>query len=118
LGLGFADSFLKANGIDYCVGVCGLDEEGDSSNCKELKNCVGAIRRQAESGALTGSELFFFTDNAVAELAIYKGSANSPKLHTPLVELRVLQAKYGFRLVVCHCTGTRMIAQGMDGPTR
>jgi hypothetical protein len=58
LGLGFGDSFLKANGIDYCVGVWGSDEEGDSSNCKDLKNCVGAIRQQAESGALTGSEFF------------------------------------------------------------
>jgi hypothetical protein len=117
-GLGFGDSFLMANGIDYCVGVWGSDEEGDSSNCKELKNCVGAMRRQAESGALIGSALFFFTDNAVAELAIYKGSANSPKLHALLVELRLLQAKYGFRLIVCHCAGTRMIAQGTDGVSR
>jgi hypothetical protein len=79
---------------------------------------VGAMRRQAESGALIGSALFFFTDNAVAELAIYKGSANSPKLHALLVELRLLQAKYGFRLIVCHCAGTRMIAQGTDGVSR
>jgi hypothetical protein len=54
----------------------------------------------------------------VAELAIYKGSANSPKLHALLVELRVLQARYGFRLVVCHCAGTRMIAQGTYGVSR
>jgi hypothetical protein len=89
-GFGFDNSFLKANGIDYCVGVWGSNEEGDCSNCKELKNCVGAIHGQAESGVLTGLELFFFMDNTVAKLAIYKGSANSPKLHALLVELQVL----------------------------
>jgi hypothetical protein len=117
-GLGFGDSFLKANGIDYCVGVWGSDEEGDSSNCKELTNCVGAIWRQAESGALTGSELFLCTDKVVAKLAIYKGSANSSKLYALLVELWVLQAKFRFWLVVCHCVGTWMIAQGTDGVSR
>jgi hypothetical protein len=117
-GLGFGDSFLKANGIDYCVGVWGSDDEGKSSNYKELKNCVQAIRRQAEAGCLAGSELFFFTDNSTAESAIHKGSSKSPLLHSLLVELRVLQARHGFRLLVCHCSGKRMIAQGTDGVSR
>jgi hypothetical protein len=52
-GLGFGDSFQKANGIDYCIGVWGSDDKKESSNYKELKNCIMALRRQAEAGALS-----------------------------------------------------------------
>jgi hypothetical protein len=77
-----------------------------------------ALRRQAKAGALASSEVFFFTNNSTAELAIHGGSATSPKLHELLIKLKVVQAQYEFRLLVCHCAGTRMIAQGTDGVSR
>jgi hypothetical protein len=70
-GLGFGNSFQKANGINYCIGVWGSDVEKESSNYKELKNCIMALRRQAEAGALASSEVFFFTNNSTAELTIH-----------------------------------------------
>jgi hypothetical protein len=113
LGLGFSNSFLKAYRIDYCIGIWGSDNEKGSSNYKELKNCIMALCQQAEAGALTGSEVF--TNNSTAELAIYWGSAASPRLQELLIELKVLQALHGFRLFVCYCAGMHMIAQGTDG---
>jgi hypothetical protein len=74
-----------------------------------------ALRCQAKAGALASSKVFFFTYNSTAELAIHGGSATSLKLHELIIKLRVMQAQYGFRLLVCHCAGTCMIAQGTDG---
>jgi hypothetical protein len=64
---GFDDSFLKANGINYCLGVWGPDGEDDSLNFTDTRNCVQAIQRQAKLGTLMGSKVFFLTNNSMAD---------------------------------------------------
>jgi hypothetical protein len=49
-GLGFRDTFLFDQGIEYTIGTWGSDEEGESSNYKELRNTVDAIERHAVEG--------------------------------------------------------------------
>ncbi len=90
--------------INYCVGVYGSDEEDESLNLKDINDFVQGIqRRQAKAGALTGSKVFFFTNNSTAEAAIYQGNSKSKQLHELLVELKVLQARSGFCFLLLVC---------------
>ena len=70
------------------------------------------------AGSLVGAEVFFFTDNAVAEAAFYSGTASSRTLFELVVELRSLELVGNFRLHLIHIAGTRMIAQGTDALSR
>ena len=118
-GLGFGDTFLFDSDIEYTIGTWGVDEECESSNYKELRNTVDAIERHAEEGKLTDSMLFFCTDNSTVENALYHGrSKTSRLLHELVVRMKLLEAKYGFQLLVIHISGERMKAQGTDGVSR
>jgi hypothetical protein len=118
-GLGFGDTFLFDEDIEYTIGTWGIDEEGESSNYKELRNTVDAIERHAEDGKLTESMLFFCTDNSTVENALYHGrSKTSRTLHGLVVRMKLMEAKYNFQLLVIHVAGNRMKAQGTDGVSR
>ena len=49
-----------------------------SSNYRELKNFVDTIGEMECNDELQGVELFFFTDNKVAEATVFKGTSSSP----------------------------------------
>ena len=89
-----------------------------SSNWRELKNLVEAIRDLAEEGKLEGCEVFLFTDNSVAERAYFRGTSTSRSLFELILELRKLSISGLFKLHVSHVSGSRMIASGIDGASR
>jgi hypothetical protein len=94
------------------------EQSEQSSNWRELRNLVDAVRLEAESGRLAGRELWLATDNATAASAYYRGAAGSPKLHELVTELRLLTLAGNFVLSVFHIAGTRMIEIGVDGLSR
>jgi hypothetical protein len=118
-GLGFGDTFLFDNDIEYTIGTWGGEEESQSSNYKELRNTVDAIERHGVDGKLSDSMVFFCTDNSTVENALYHGrSKTSRTLHELVVRMKVLEAKYSCQLLVVHVAGERMKAQGTDGVSR
>jgi hypothetical protein len=117
-GKGFGSTFGRGEDISYRIGTWATREAEESSNWREFTNVVEALEEEAESGDLTNTKVYFFTDNAVAEAAIYKGTSKSKKLLALVIRLKVLEVKYSIHLVVCHVAGTRMIAEGGDGVSR
>ena len=81
--------FGNANVVDgICHGEFGYwsgDVEREDSNFKELANLVNGVERAYEAGYLKNTELFVFTDNAVAEGAYYNGGSNRRKKLNELV---------------------------------
>ena len=117
-GVGFGSSLLSKEGLDYRVGIWSYAESEESSNCREFTNLVETMEEEAQSGNLSSSEIFFFTDNSTVESAIFHGTSSSEKLLELVIRLRVLESQIGFVLRVSHVAGTRMIAQGSDGISR
>jgi hypothetical protein len=91
------------------------EELEQSSNWRELRNLVDAVRVEAESGRLAGQELWLTTDNTTAAAAYHRGTAGTPKLHQLAMELRMLTLVGNFVLNIFHVAGTRMIEIGVDG---
>lgn len=89
-----------------------------SSNYREFRNLLEAVKDATEAGMLEDKEVFIFTDNLVAEWVFAKGSSESQDLLEMVAELRLLELKGGFRLRIIHVAGTRMIQQGTDGLSR
>lgn len=118
-GTGFGSTIIQTKqGLKYRVGVWGNDEEGESSNFKELENVVTTIEEEAAAGSFNNSSLFFFTDNTTVEAALYKGNSSSRKLFDLVVRFRRIQLVYGMQVMVSHVSGKRMIQQGTDGVSR
>jgi hypothetical protein len=90
----------------------------ESSNWREFRNLLDAVRVESESGRLVGCELWLATDNSTAASAYYKGTTSSEKLQDMVTELRGLTLKGNFVLNIFHIAGTRMIQIGIDGLSR
>jgi hypothetical protein len=107
--LGFGDTFLFDDDIEYTIGTWGEKEEGKSSNYKELRKTVDAIERHGEEGKLSDSMIFFCTDNSTVKNALYHGrSKTSRTLLELVVQMKVLEAKYNCQLLVVHVSSERM----------
>jgi hypothetical protein len=89
-----------------------------SSNYRELRNLVEAVKDLHETSDLTGMEIWLFTDNKVAEAVYAKGNSDNKLLFELMLELRLLSLQIGFILHIVHISGTRMIAEGTDGLSR
>lgn len=89
-----------------------------SSNNRELRTIVDGIEIDYHRGLLDGHEVFFFTDNAVAEKAYYKGTSSSKELFELVLRLRLIEMDGRMILHVIHVSGKRMIACGIDGLSR
>ena len=98
-GSGFGSSWTGAKNekVSWRFGVWGVEEQGTSSNYKELRNLVETLEDLGRKGELVGREVFIFTDNMVSEAVIAKGSSQNPTLYS-LVTMRIikLQMKYHF----------------------
>jgi hypothetical protein len=90
----------------------------EHSNYKELRNLVNALMRAGLEGRLTGRDIFLYTDNQVAEGSYYRGTAASQSLFEQVVELYILQMKYGIILHLVWIARTRMIQQRIDDLSR
>lgn len=106
------------NGLRYRIGVWGKDTEDASSNYRELRNVVEALEDAEANGDLADAQVFFCTDNSVAEMAIYKGTSSSLTLYDLVLRLKKLEMRSGCQVLVSHVSGKRMIAQGTDGVSR
>ena len=93
-------------------GIWCTEDSEESSNWRELRNIVEAIREEARRGRLVGREVWLATDNMTAATAYHKGASTSPALHEMVTELRMLT------LPIFHIAGTRMIEIGIDGLSR
>jgi hypothetical protein len=89
-----------------------------SSNWREMRNVLEAIRAEARLGRLVGCEVWMATDNSTAEASFYKGRSSSPELDAMVLELRLLAIAGNFILRLVHIAGTRMIEIGIDGLSR
>ena len=89
-----------------------------SSNWREMRNVLEAIRTEARLGRLVGCEVWMATDNSTAEASFYKGRSSSPELDAMVLELRLLAIAGNFILHLVHIAGTRMIEIGIDALSR
>eukprot|EP00957_Ditylum_brightwellii_P006428 488012-Ditylum_brightwellii.AAC.1 len=104
--------------VHYCVGVWGSATSDCPSNFKELCNAADALEDEGKAGQLGGVEVFLLGDNQVAEATFYRGSSTNQSLLAELLQLRKFKLKYSCQILLIHCAGTRMIAQGTNGVSR
>jgi hypothetical protein len=105
-------------GIKYWIGTWASDNDDDSSNFKEFKNVVGALREEAEAGNLKDALIFMCTDNSTIKCAIVKGNSSNKKLFKLSLEVRTIKMREGARVLVSHVLGERMKDQGTNGVSR
>ena len=117
-GVGFGASWSTDKGVEYRYGVWGSDNIDKSSNYREMRNLVETVELMEENGDLNGIELFLFTDNSVAEAAMFKGSSSSRLLFELVLRLKKIEVRSSVRIHFIHVAGTRMIKQGADGLSR
>ena len=117
-GSGFGSTFSNPGEILYRHGVWGSDDEGMSSNWRELTNLVESLELEACKLRLQGCEVFLFTDNTMAEAAFFRGTSSSERLFGLVLRLRKLKVEEKCLLHLVHVSGTRMIGQGSDGLSR
>eukprot|EP00984_Skeletonema_dohrnii_P009298 scaffold3548_cov79-Skeletonema_dohrnii-CCMP3373.AAC.5 len=118
-GKGFGSTSSHANGeVSFRLGIWGRDEEGESSNYRELRNLVEAAEEEARKGNLSNTEFWLFTDNITAEACFHRGNSSSKLLHGLILRLRMLEVQQSVVIHVVHVSGKRMIAQGTDGVSR
>ena len=99
-------------------GYWGERTNNDSSNWREMRTVLDKMRRDVDSGRVSGREVWFATDNAVLERAFYKGYSASPFLYDMVEELWALCIRGNFILRIVHVAGTRLIELGVDGLSR
>ena len=118
-GAGFGSTWETDNGtIRYRYGLWGEDMKDSSSNLRELLNLVDTLEKMQKEDELRGTEIYVFTDNSTAELAFFKGTSKSAKLHELVLRLRLLEGVAQCRIHFVHVAGKRMIVQGADGLSR
>jgi hypothetical protein len=117
-GKGFGDSFLSEDGISIHIGVWTYDESKKSSNYREFRNQLDALRREGEAGRLKGAFVLFLTDNVTFEASCFKNRRASPQLLDMVLEWNQLQMDFGFVGMVVWVAGTQMIAERGDGLSR
>lgn len=91
-----------------------------SSNWKELTTLRLTLEAIAEEprDQITGTTLFYFTDNLVTYWIAASGSSSEPRLHAQIEAIKLLEAQLGIHLQVVHVPGLVIIDQGTDGLSR
>ena len=75
--MGFGDSFLSTEDIDYMYGVWSYSEAEESSNYREMNNCITTIQKLGEMGNLQHVMLLFCTGNSTVETPFTKDQATA-----------------------------------------
>jgi len=117
-GGGFGSTWDSDKGVKYRFGTWGEEEDGSSSNFRELKNLVETLEDMGRVGDIQGMEIFLFTDNSTSESAFFNGSSSSEKLHALILRVRLLELRCKCCIHLVHVSGERMIQQGTDGLSR
>lgn len=92
--------------------------DGSSSNYKETSNNIKSLETMGEQGLLSGTEIFFFTDNSTAEAVFLNDSSKKESLFNLVLRMHQLEMNYKCKIHFIHCAGKQMIAQGTDGHSR
>ncbi len=117
-GGGFGSSWEAKGKIIFRFGVWGDEMNGSSSNYKEASNDIKSLETMGKQGLLSGTEIFFFTDNSTAEAVFFNGSSKNEKLFNLVLRMHQLEMNFKCKIHFIHCAGKRMIAQGTDGLSR
>lgn len=117
-GSGFGTTLLVDGKINYKIGTWSSSEDKNSSNWREFENLVDEVEYSANKGWLKDSTVLLATDNQVVEACLYKGNSSSQKLFELVVRLKLVELKFGLKLLVTHVSGKRMQVQGTDGVSR
>jgi hypothetical protein len=114
-GEGFG-STLHPLGMDPLLrqGFWCTEASEQSSNWRELRNLLDAVKQECKIGRLAGRELWLATDNSTAAAAYHHGASTSRALHELVTELRLLALRGNFVVNIFHISGTRMIEIGVD----
>jgi hypothetical protein len=90
----------------------------NTSNLREAQNLVNYAMHDIQAHKHDGCEVWIFTDNSVFSYVFQKGLSTSKDLFYLVLELRMLARQHEVFLRMCHISGNRMIASGMDGWSR
>ena len=120
---GFGDASGSAYGVtlsagetlQYQYGQWCMEMAEESSNWRELRNLVDALKNWNDQYSLRGSVMFLFTDNTTVESTFWKGTSKSKKLFELILDMKRLSLQLDLQLYVIHVSGKRMIDQGTDG---
>ena len=88
------------------------------SNLREAQNQVNHLLVEIRAGRHDGCELWVFTDNAVWSAVWYKGMSSAKHLFELVLLLKLECRAHEVYAHLCHISGDRMIATGMDGWSR
>ena len=102
----------------YRVGEWNYKVQELSSNYKEFRNLVEAVRHLCNTESLQRVQLFLFMDNTTVEGCFYNGTSKSRNLFNLVLDLRALEVLHSLHLFVIHIAGTRMIECGVNSLSR
>ena len=119
-GSGFGDCLWVQGeeGMNIAFGSWNKEVSESSSNFREGYNLVLRLENLLQEGAMCrGTELWVFTDNAVAESSFNKGASKSKLLHDLCVRLRKAEMAHGLHIHMVwiagtHCAGDRWVVKG------
>ena len=96
-----------------------------TSNWKELRSILIALRRERTEAARQGREsplrqcrIYHATDNMVSESILARGTSTAPPLQQLMREIAYELMVQQCALIPVHVAGKRLIAQGTDGLSR
>ena len=76
------------------------------------------VEKAGKKGWLNNIVLLMAIDNQVVEACLYTGNFTSPKLFKLVVRLKLVELKYGVKVMVTYVSGKRMKAQCIDRVSR
>ena len=95
-----------------------------SSNWRELKTLLLTLEQEVKTLTTLGTSRFadltllYFTDNMTTYYVTMSGSSTSPRLHSLVKQIKLMELQLRCHLEVIHVPGTTMICQGTDGISR
>jgi hypothetical protein len=83
-----------------------------------LEETLLRLRASIDRATVTGTTVFYFTDNSGVYWIATNGSSRSPNLHQLISRIRRLELELDCLLQVVHVPGLVLIEQGTDGLSR
>ena len=88
------------------------------SNLREAQNQVNHLLGEVRVGLHDGCAVWAFTDNGCWSAVWRKGLSSAEHLFRLMLQLKIACREHEVYLSVCHISGNRMIATGVDGWSR
>jgi hypothetical protein len=111
--------------VSFFSGLWSKAAASMTSNWKELRSILIALRRERTRAAQSGVEsplrqcrIYHATDNMVSESILARGTSTAPALQQLMREIAYELMVQQCALIPVHVAGKRLIAQGTDGLSR